>query len=46
MSELHRSIGEVLALSRLQTERPSEPLERADLNELVRAIADDARFEA
>ncbi len=43
---LDELVGEVLALSRLQTERPSEPLERADLNELVRAIADDARFEA
>ena len=43
---LDELVGEVLALSRLQTERPGEPLERADLNELVRAIVDDARFEA
>ena len=43
---LDELVGEVLALSRLQTERPGEALERADLNELVRAIADDARFEA
>jgi two-component system OmpR family sensor kinase len=45
-ARLDELVGEVLALSRLQTDRPGEPLERADLNELVRAIADDARFEA
>lgn len=43
---LDELVGEVLALSRLQTQRPGEALERADLNELVRAVADDARFEA
>ncbi len=43
---LDELVGSVLALSRLQSHHPQEPLERADLNELVRAVADDARFEA